>query len=100
MLLVQGGRDRLTAAADAADLLSLLSAARALVLPRSGHLVPLRAPTVRRAVREFLSAERGASRPGRAAPRQCHAPDPIRRRSGTGTAEGSLDSGSRGVHCK
>lgn len=62
VLLVQGGRDRLTPPADTAELLALLPDVRALVVPRSGHLVPLRVPTVRGAVRAFLSAGR-ARRP-------------------------------------
>ena len=56
VLLVQGGRDRLAPPADAARLLSVLPDARAVVLPRAGHLAPLRVPTVRRAVRSFLDA--------------------------------------------
>ena len=54
VLLVSGGRDRLAPPDDTATLLGLLPGARSLVLPRSGHLVPLRVPTVRRAVRAFL----------------------------------------------
>lgn len=55
VLLVQGGRDRLAPPADTTRLLSLLGNARALVVPRSGHLAPLRIPTVRGAVRAFLA---------------------------------------------
>lgn len=57
VLLVQGGRDRLAPPGDTARLLSLLPQARAVVLPRAGHLAPLRVPTVRRAVRTFLSEQ-------------------------------------------
>lgn len=55
VLLVQGGRDRLAPPGDTSRLLSLLPDARAVVVPRSGHLAPLRVPTVRGAVRAFLS---------------------------------------------
>lgn len=60
VLLVQGGRDRLATPTDTAVLRSLLPGARVLVLPRAGHLVPLRVPTARGTVREFLSAGREA----------------------------------------
>lgn len=56
VLLVQGARDRLVLPVDTARLLDLLPDARALTLPRSGHLVPLRAHSVNTAVREFLNA--------------------------------------------
>ncbi len=65
VLLVQGGRDRLAPPGDTERLLSVLPHARAVVVPRSGHLAPLRVPTVRGAVRAFLDdpAPVGASRP-------------------------------------
>lgn len=56
VLLVQGGRDRLAPPGDTARLLALLPDARAFVVPRAGHLAPLRALTVRNAVRRFLQA--------------------------------------------
>ena len=57
VLLVQGGRDRLAPPGDTARLLSLLPDARAVVVPRAGHLPLLRVPTVRGAVRRFLGTE-------------------------------------------
>ena len=57
VLLVHGGRDRLAPPGDTARLLSVLPDARAVVVPRAGHLALLRVPTVRGAVRHFLQAE-------------------------------------------
>ena len=56
VLLVEGGRDRLAPPADTARLLSVLPNARAVAIPRAGHLALLRVPTVRGAVRRFLDA--------------------------------------------
>lgn len=56
VLLVQGGRDRLAPVADTLRLLDLLPDARLHLVPRAGHLAPLRVRRVRRAVREFLGS--------------------------------------------
>ena len=56
VLLVQGGRDRLATLADTTRLGVLLPDVRTVVVPRAGHLAPLRVRTVRPAVRDFLAA--------------------------------------------